>query len=36
MTDNDTERPDEEEPVGSPVPDPVEDPGDAEDVPEAD
>jgi len=36
MTDNDTERPEDDEPVGSPVPDPEADQGDAEDVPEAD
>jgi hypothetical protein len=35
MTDNDTERPDEET-EGSPVPDPEDDPGDADDVPTAD
>jgi hypothetical protein len=40
MRDQDTERPNEDdrndEPEGAPVPDPEEEPGDAEDVPEAD
>jgi hypothetical protein len=36
MDDNDTQQPDEDETVGSPVPDPEADQGDAEDVPEAD